>query len=63
MKLGFDIVASQMATGQVSPSMRIPMYLIYGAIPTGMIFCVIRYIIEVVKGVKNLFGKKEEEVL
>ena len=58
--LGASIVSSQMASGQVSPSMRIPMYFIYGAIPTGMAFCVIRYIIEIVKGVKGLFVKKEE---
>lgn len=59
MKLGYEIVLSQMASGQVSPSMRIPMYMIYGAIPTGMAFCVLRYAIEIVKGVKGLFGKKE----
>lgn len=59
VKLGYSIVISQMASGQVSPSMRIPMYLIYGAIPVGMIFCVIRYIIEIVNCVKGLFGKKE----
>ena len=58
--LGASIVSSQMASGQVSPSMRIPMYFIYGAIPTGMALCVIRYIIEIVKGVKGLFVKKEE---
>ena len=42
LKLGVDIVMSQMASGQVSPAMRIPMWVIYGAIPMGMAFCVIR---------------------
>ena len=36
LKLGVDIVMSQMASGQVSPAMRIPMWVIYGAIPMGM---------------------------
>ncbi|MCR4710935.1 MAG: TRAP transporter small permease [Clostridia bacterium] len=58
---GVKIVQSQMASGQVSPAMRIPMWMIYIAIPIGMAFCIIRYVLGIVGAVKEL-GKKEEEV-
>ena len=49
-----------MASGQVSPAMRIPMWMIYGAIPAGMVFCVIRYVVEIYHSIKN-FNKPESE--
>ena len=58
LKLGVDIVMSQMASGQVSPAMRI-----YGAIPMGMAFCVIRYIVEIYHSVKNFNKPEDREVL
>ncbi len=60
LKLGIDIVTSQMASGQVSPAMRIPMWMIYGAIPAGMVFCVIRYVVDIYHSIKN-FNKPESE--
>jgi len=60
-KYGIDIVISQMGTGQVSPAMRVPMWMIYMAVPVGMIFCVIRYVIEIVHSVRT-FSDAEEEV-
>ena len=63
LKLGVDIVMSQMASGQVSPAMRIPMWVIYGAIPMGMAFCVIRYIVEIYHSVKNFNKPEDREVL
>lgn len=62
MKFGADIVLSQMQSGQLSPAMRIPMWSIYISIPVGMAFCVIRYLIEIVKAIKNInapVAKKE----
>lgn len=60
MKFGYDIVISQMASGQLSPAMRIPMWYIYMAIPIGMVFCIIRSALEVVRSVKN-FNVEEKE--
>lgn len=61
LKFGADIVVKQMASGQLSPAMRIPMYYIYVAIPIGMAFCIIRYIISIIQNIKN-FNKTETEV-
>ena len=61
--LTWCIVMSQMASGQVSPAMRIPMWVIYGAIPMGMAFCVIRYIVEIYHSVKNFNKPEDREVL
>ena len=55
MKFGADIVLAQMASGQVSPAMRI-------AIPIGMAFCILRYIVEICRAVKT-FREEKEEVL
>ena len=54
MKFGWDIVMSQIQSGQLSSAMRIPMWTIYIAIPVGMALCVVRYIIEIIKAVRNL---------
>ncbi len=62
MKFGADIVAAQMVSHQVSPAMRIPMWTVYIAIPIGMGFCIIRYIIEIVHAIKN-FNVEEEEAV
>ena len=62
MKFGWDIVMSQIQSGQLSSAMRIPMWTIYIAIPVGMALCVVRYIIEIIKAVRNLnapVAKKE----
>lgn len=61
-KFGMDIVFSQMASNQVSPVMRIPMWCIYGAIPLGMTFCIIRYFIEIIHAVKTFHEEKTEVV-
>ena len=60
-KYGFAIVLQQMASNQVSPVMRIPMWCIYGAIPVGMLFCIVRYILEIIHAVKT-FNVEETEV-
>ncbi|WP_308588619.1 TRAP transporter small permease [uncultured Oscillibacter sp.] len=62
MKFGADIVLAQMASGQVSPAMRIPMWTVYIAIPIGMAFCILRYIVEICRAVKT-FREEKEEVL
>lgn len=41
---GFEIVQKQITTGQVSPAMRIPMYLAYLSVPVGGSFMLIRTI-------------------
>ncbi len=61
MKLGADIVATQMQSGQLSPAMRLPMWAMYCAIPIGMAFCVIRYVIETVHAVKAFTAPEKKE--
>jgi len=57
LKLGIDIVAKQFQRMQYSPAMRIPMAYAYMAIPIGMVFFIIRYILKLVELIKNF--KKE----
>ncbi len=60
LKLGIDVVMTQVASGQLSPSMRIPMWQIYIAIPIGMAFSCLRYVQLIVQDVKMLRNKDEE---
>lgn len=57
LKLGIDIVATQFRRMQYSPAMRIPMAYAYMAIPIGMGFFILRYILKLVELIKNF--KKE----
>ncbi len=59
-KYGFEIVSTQLAKGQLSPAMRIPMGYMYAAIPVGMIFFIIRYIQDIIEAIKN-FNKDEKK--
>lgn len=38
----FQIIQSQISTEQVSPSLRIPMYFAYGAVPVGAVLMALR---------------------
>ncbi len=62
-KYGFEIVSTQLASGQLSPAMRIPMGYVYSAIPIGMIFFIIRYIQEIISEIKSFknHGKEAAE--
>ena len=60
LKYGIDIVSTQLAKGQLSPAMRIPMGYMYAAIPVGMVFFIIRHIEEIIVEIKN-FNKVEEK--
>ena len=60
LKYGIDIVSTQLAKGQLSPAMRIPMGYMYAAIPVGMVFFIIRHIEEIILEIKN-FNKVEEK--
>lgn len=59
-KYGVDLVISQLAKGQLSPAMRIPMGYMYAAIPVGMAFFVLRYIQSIYFEIKN-FNVKDEK--
>lgn len=61
MKFSIDIVASQMASGQVSPAMRVPMWMIYMAVPVGMGFCILRYILEIIHSIRTFKTPDEPE--
>ena len=58
LKYGFSIVQTQLAKGQLSPAMRIPMGYMYAAIPIGMFFFIVRYIQDIIIEIKN-FNKEE----
>lgn len=57
LKLGIDIVAVQLKRIQYSPAMRIPMAYAYLAIPVGMGFFIIRYIVQMIEAISSLRKK------
>lgn len=60
-----SILATQMNYGQVSPAMRIPMWIPYAAIPVGFALCALRNVGLAWQNLMALLGKapmKEEEV-
>ncbi|MEA5085430.1 MAG: TRAP transporter small permease [Lachnospiraceae bacterium] len=62
-KYGFAIVQTQLSKGQLSPAMRIPMGYMYAAIPIGMIFFIIRFVQEIILGIKNFNEPEVKEVI
>ncbi|MDD4080074.1 MAG: TRAP transporter small permease [Eubacteriales bacterium] len=60
LKLGVDLVSTQLRRIQYSPAMRIPMAYAYAAVPVGMVFFIIRYIVQLVE-VLGSFRKKVTE--
>jgi len=52
-KYGYDIVATQLQRGQLTPATRIPMGYMYAAIPVGMIFFIIRNVEELIAQIRN----------
>jgi C4-dicarboxylate transporter DctQ subunit len=55
---GYNYGIKLMATNQLSPAMRIPIYYAYSAIPFGMLLMAIRYIIAIV----NKISPKEKQM-
>ncbi len=58
LKLGVDIVSTQFRRMQYSPAMRIPMAYAYMALPVGMAFFILRYVLKLIETIKS--WKKEE---
>jgi len=56
-RYGFVILRNQINMGQVSPSLKWPMWLVYSVIPIGCIIMTIRYTI---RGTMQLLDKKRE---
>lgn len=59
-KYGMDIVSSQLAKGQLTPAVRIPIGYMYLAIPVGMVFFIIRYAINIINAIKNWSNRDED---
>jgi len=57
-RYGFVILRNQINMGQVSPSLKWPMWLVYSVIPIGCIIMTIRYTIQ---GTMQLVGKKSRQ--
>jgi len=57
-RYGLVILRNQINMGQVSPSLKWPMWLVYSVIPIGCIVMTIRYIIH---GTMQLLGKKSRQ--
>lgn len=60
---GAFLVSSQLAKGQLSPAMRVPMGYMYAAIPIGMAFFILRYIQSIYDAVKNFHDDDKKEVI
>ncbi|RSL33959.1 TRAP transporter small permease [Salibacterium salarium] len=56
--VGFELVEQQMGYGQTSPSMKVPMYIVYAATPVGMSLTSIRIIQQLYMQVLTLLGKR-----
>jgi C4-dicarboxylate transporter DctQ subunit len=54
-RYGIVILKNQINMGQVSPSLKLPMWLVYSVIPIGCTIMTIRYTIQ---GTMQLLGKK-----
>lgn len=55
---GIDIVKTQFRRIQYSPAMHMPMAYAYLAIPVGMVFFILRYVLRLIEAIKRL-GRKE----
>jgi len=60
LKYGIDIVKTQFKRIQYSPAMHVPMGYAYLAIPVGMVFFILRYVLKLIDAVKN-FRKEAAE--
>ena len=56
-RFSFVILGNQISMGQLSPSLRWPMWMIYSVIPIGCIIMTIRYSIH---GTMQLLGKNQQ---
>lgn len=59
---GYDVAQSLLGFGQKSPSLSIPMGLVYLATPVGMGLTAIRLIQQIIQQIKSLFGDGEFKV-
>ncbi len=57
----YQIISSQIATEQVSPALRIPIWVAYAAIPVGMILMTIRCVQGLIKAERRANPEKEPE--
>ncbi|MFB5662300.1 TRAP transporter small permease [Alteribacillus sp. HJP-4] len=60
--VGYGVVEQQMGFGQTSPSLKVPMSLVYAATPVGMALTSFRIIQQMIKQVLALMGKREFKV-
>lgn len=63
LKIGFPFLLKLIATNQLSPAMRIPIYIAYAAVPVGILFMSIRYLILIYHewlSIKNFVPEKSE---
>ncbi|MFB4165363.1 TRAP transporter small permease [Alteribacillus sp. JSM 102045] len=56
---GYGVVEQLAGFGQTSPSLKIPMALVYAATPVGMGLTAIRIIQQIIKQVRALMGKED----
>ena len=57
-RYGLVILQNQINMGQVSPSLKLPMWLVYSVIPVGCIIMTTRYVIH---GTMQLLGKESRK--
>jgi len=52
--IGYDYLVKLLATGQLSPAMRIPIAWAYAAVPVGCFFMTMRYILLIIDQVSSI---------
>ena len=60
---GYDLTMRIMATGQASPALEMPMYIVYGSLPVSFFLVCVRLIQSVVIKTLAIAGGKYEELV
>ncbi|WP_134701146.1 TRAP transporter small permease [Ammoniphilus sp. YIM 78166] len=59
--IGMPFVMKLIATNQLSPAMRVPMYLVYSAVPVGVLLMAFRYVLVILEGFLSFRDTKEDK--
>lgn len=59
--VGIDYTQRLMATGQLSPAMRMPIVIAYAAVPVGCFMMTIRYVMKLIEQISNVSGADDDQ--
>ena len=56
---GFDMVAHQVDIGQISPSMKLPMWAMYASVPIGCLMLLVHYVVHTIQKFEDIRNIEE----